>query len=103
MIAGFSVAAVWVILSGTRHPTAQNTCVHNLYTNATGSIASEGTTLCNVFAWVDLGVMAGLWVLLLIVQVRLRLRLRSSHLIGSFRYTCMSWRRRSVRYGRRIT
>jgi len=67
-IAAFSVAAVWIILSGTRHSTAQSTCENNFYNGTSGSVASEGVTLCNIFAWVDLGVMAGLWVVLLIMQ-----------------------------------
>jgi len=69
MLGAFSVAAVWIILSGTRHSNAQTTCENTLYRGANGTIASEGITLCNIFAWVDVGVMAGLWVLLLILQI----------------------------------
>lgn len=32
------------------------------------STTSEGKQVCEAFAWVDLGVMAGLWLLLLVVQ-----------------------------------
>ena len=32
------------------------------------STTSEGKQVCEAFAWVDLGVMAGLWLLLFVVQ-----------------------------------
>jgi hypothetical protein len=63
----FSIAIVWVILSATRHSTAQSNCLKNFFNN--DNTNSEGKTLCNIFPWVDVGVMGGLWVILAILQV----------------------------------
>ncbi|KAI0348482.1 hypothetical protein BDW22DRAFT_1424640 [Trametopsis cervina] len=65
-MAGFSVAAVWIIISATRHNQAKSTCVSIFFANATDP--SLGDTLCNIFPWVDVGLMAGLWVVLAIAQ-----------------------------------
>ncbi|KAF7799053.1 hypothetical protein EIP86_010283 [Pleurotus ostreatoroseus] len=67
MIAAFAVAAVWIALSAARHSTAQSTCISTYFTDTTEP--SEATTLCNIFPWVDIGLMAGLWVLLAIAQL----------------------------------
>lgn len=64
----FSVAAVWIIISATRHTSAKTKCIASFFSgNLSGS--SEGDTLCNIFAWVDVGIMGGLWVILAILQV----------------------------------
>jgi hypothetical protein len=34
---------------------------------------SEGETLCEIFPWVDVGVMGGLWVIMAILHVRISL------------------------------
>lgn len=65
--AAFSVAAAWIILSATRHSNAQAKCIKDFFTPASSS--STGGTLCNIFPWVDIGIMAALWVLLAILQV----------------------------------
>lgn len=73
-IAGFSISIAWIIMSATRHSTAQANCEKDYYsTGSTGdnaaSLASEADTVCNIFSWVDVGVMGGLWVVLLLMQV----------------------------------
>ena len=65
-IAAFSVAAVWIIISATRHSTAKSKCESDFFVDST---TSEVDTLCEIFPWVDVGIMGGLWVLLAIVQV----------------------------------
>ena len=65
--AAFSVAAVWIILSATRHSHAKGDCEQKFFTAATPS--SEAETMCQIFPWVDVGIMGGLWVLLAISQV----------------------------------
>ena len=72
--AGFSISAAWIIISATRHSTAQANCEKDYYsTGSTGdiaaSLANEAQTVCNIFSWVDVGVMGGLWVILMIMQV----------------------------------
>ena len=67
-VATFSVAAVWIILSATRHSTAKRNCIDDFFQSDTTS--SEGDTMCNIFPWVDIGLMAGLWVLLAVSQVK---------------------------------
>ncbi|CAL1695455.1 unnamed protein product [Somion occarium] len=64
-IAAFSVAAVWIIISAVRHNQAKAKCESDFFANST---TSEGDTLCEIFPWVDVGIMGGLWVLLAIVQ-----------------------------------
>lgn len=66
-LAAFSVAAVWIALSAARHSTAMADCQARFFANT--SEPSEGNTLCNIFPWVDVGLMSGLWVLLAVAQV----------------------------------
>lgn len=69
-IAVFAIAAVWTIISATRHSTAQSKCETTFFsTSNSTSTSSEGHTLCDIFAWVDVGVMAGAWVFFGLVQV----------------------------------
>ncbi|KAI9460886.1 hypothetical protein BJY52DRAFT_235513 [Lactarius psammicola] len=65
--AAFSVAAVWIIISATRHSTAKRNCEQRFFT-ATSDLTSEGEKMCEIFPWVDIGLMGGLWVLLAISQ-----------------------------------
>ncbi|EIN14212.1 hypothetical protein PUNSTDRAFT_49034 [Punctularia strigosozonata HHB-11173 SS5] len=69
LLVAFSVAIAWIIISATRHSTAQSNCLKNFFDNDTTN--SEGTTLCNIFPWVDVGIMGGLWVVLAILQIYL--------------------------------
>ena len=68
--AAFSIAAAWIIVSATRHSNAEAKCIQDFF-SPTGSASSstEGSTLCNIFSWVDIGIMGALWVLLAILQV----------------------------------
>lgn len=70
-LAAFSVAAVWIIMSATRHSDAQSQCIEDFFTSTNSDSSAEGRILCNIFPWVDVGVMAGLWILLAIVQLYL--------------------------------
>ncbi|KAI0936555.1 hypothetical protein AcV5_004658 [Taiwanofungus camphoratus] len=76
-IAAFSVAAVWIALSAARHSHAEATCEATFFPENSSITSSEGQTLCNVFSWVDVGLMGGLWVLLAIVQLYLYVVLSS--------------------------
>jgi len=66
-VAAFSIAAVWIGLSASRHSTAKRKCEEKFFT-VTSDLTSEGETMCEIFPWVDIGLMAGLWVLLVISQ-----------------------------------
>ncbi|KXN89952.1 hypothetical protein AN958_04956 [Leucoagaricus sp. SymC.cos] len=66
LCAAFAVAAVWIIISASRHSTASTNCVQKFFTD--DSLQSQGQTLCDIFSWVDVGIMGGLWVLLAILQ-----------------------------------
>lgn len=75
-VAAFAVALTWIIVSATRHSTAVTNCESDFFSNSTSSSDSsdvptfdEGETLCNIFTWVDVGLMGGLWVVLAIMQV----------------------------------
>ncbi|KAK2461852.1 hypothetical protein APHAL10511_006315 [Amanita phalloides] len=68
LVAVFAVAAAWIIISAARHPTAQDNCLKRFFPDET---SSSGSTLCNIFPWVDVGIMCGLWVVLAIFFVYL--------------------------------
>lgn len=68
-VAAFSIAAVWIAISASRHSTAKGKCERKFFT-AASDITSEGETMCEIFPWVDVGLMGGLWAVLLISQVR---------------------------------
>ena len=65
-LAAFGVGAAWIGISATRHDQAKSQCIVSFFQN---SDSSEGDTLCNIWPWADVGVMAGLWVLFAITQV----------------------------------
>lgn len=70
IMAAFSVAAAWIIVSATRHSNAQAKCIKDFFSStASASDSGEGEVLCNIFSWVDVGIMGTLWVLLAILQV----------------------------------
>ncbi|KAI0280650.1 hypothetical protein BGY98DRAFT_1185417 [Russula aff. rugulosa BPL654] len=66
-VAAFSVAAVWIAISASRHSTAKHNCEQRFFTTAS-DITSEGETMCEIFPWVDIGLMGALWAVLLISQ-----------------------------------
>ncbi|OCH95824.1 hypothetical protein OBBRIDRAFT_871528 [Obba rivulosa] len=68
-LAAFSIAAVWIILSATRHTQAKSSCENTFFIGNPGVITSEGNLLCDIFPWVDVGIMGGLWLLLAVMQV----------------------------------
>ncbi|KAH7931033.1 hypothetical protein BV22DRAFT_1053708 [Leucogyrophana mollusca] len=68
-VAAFAIAAVWIIISASRHSTSQSNCEKTFFpTTSTTTTSSEGQTLCNIFAWADVGIMGGAWVFFGIVQ-----------------------------------
>lgn len=75
-IAAFAVGATWIIISATRHNTAQKACEQEFFPqDSSGETSSEGETMCKIFPWVDVGLMGGLWGVLVIMQVRFRYNL----------------------------
>jgi len=70
-VAVFAVAAAWIAISASRHGTAQTNCITNFFTGTTSDspTASEATTLCNIFPWIDVGIMGGLWVFFAACQI----------------------------------
>jgi len=76
--AAFSIALVWIIMSATRHSTAQSRCVSRFFPSAPDTpTSSDGQVICNIFPWVQVGVMGGLWIILASVQFYLYLVLSS--------------------------
>ncbi|KAF9229368.1 hypothetical protein BS17DRAFT_688115 [Gyrodon lividus] len=66
----FATAAVWTIISAARHSTAQSNCEGTFFpaTSTNVGTSSEGQTLCNIFSWVDVGLMGGAWLFFAAVQ-----------------------------------
>ena len=68
-VAAFSVAAVWIILSATRHSQAKTKCESDFFPPNNSVTQSEASILCDVIPWVDVGLMGGLWAILAVLQV----------------------------------
>lgn len=72
LTAAFSIAAAWIIVSATRHSNAEAKCIQDFFSSSgSGTESSEGEALCNIFSWVDVGIMGVLWILLAILQLYL--------------------------------
>ena len=72
IMAAFSVAAAWILLSATKHSKAQVRCIQDFFNSTVSNAAeyaNEGETLCNFFLWVDVGIMGTLWILFAILHV----------------------------------
>ncbi|KAI0034322.1 hypothetical protein K488DRAFT_45884 [Vararia minispora EC-137] len=69
-LGAFGLSAAMIGLSAGRHSTVKSHCLTEFFpANSTGTSTSNlGDTLCNIFPWVDVGVMGGLWILLAISQ-----------------------------------
>ena len=79
-LATFSIAATWIVMSATRHATAQSNCESSFFPSVDGSNTSaEGQALCKIFPWIDVGIMGGLWVVLAIAQVNFWMYHHSFH------------------------
>lgn len=69
LCAAFAIAAAWIIVSATRHDTATSNCLQKFF-SSDASLQTQGERLCDIFSWVDVGIMGGIWLLLGIVQVK---------------------------------
>ncbi|KAF8912740.1 hypothetical protein CPB84DRAFT_1670305 [Gymnopilus junonius] len=68
--AAFAVAAAWIIVSASRHSNAEAKCLATFF-GAANSSTGQADTLCNIFPWVDVGIMGGLWVVLAVLHAYL--------------------------------
>jgi len=75
--AAFAVAAAWTILSAVRHTTAENNCLANFFPPNESGTNSEGSVLCEIFPWVDVGIMGALWLIFALLHVYLYVVLSS--------------------------
>lgn len=75
IVAVFAVGAAWAIVSATRHSTAVSACLKTFFPDAAtdSTEASEGNTMCDIFPWVDVGIMGGLWAFFAAVHVSERM------------------------------
>jgi len=68
----FSLAAAFIILSATRHSDSKTRCTRDFFVpdpdNADDTLQKEANALCEIFPWVDVGVMGAIWVILAIVH-----------------------------------
>jgi hypothetical protein len=75
MLGLFTAAAVFIGWSGGKHSKAASDCQTQFFASTTSASSlvdttKEGQILCNIFAWATFGVMAGLWLVLGIFEVR---------------------------------
>jgi hypothetical protein len=68
VLVAFGMAAAFIGVSAGRHNTAITNC-KNAYFRVDSTVP-ESQTLCNIFTWVVVGLMAFLWAVLAIFQVR---------------------------------
>lgn len=75
ILAALICSAALIITSALRHDTAVTDCEYKFFSDtgnssstANQTLASESQALCSAFAWADVGIMGGLWVILLVVQ-----------------------------------
>ncbi|KAK8847527.1 hypothetical protein IAR55_005385 [Kwoniella newhampshirensis] len=75
ILAALACAAALIITSALRHNTAVHNCEAKFFsdsnstsTTANQTLASESQALCSAFAWADVGIMGGIWLILLLVQ-----------------------------------
>ena len=70
-VAVFAVAVAWAIISASRHSIAVAVCLKTFFPEAVANSteATEGNTLCDIFPWVDVGIMGGLWAFFAAVHV----------------------------------
>lgn len=63
------VALVFIIISAARHSTAVNSC-ENLFANHNStSTVTSGTQICNIWTWVQIGIMGLLFVIVGLCEV----------------------------------
>jgi hypothetical protein len=72
-IGAFALAGIWLALSATSHSKAVSRCLTDFFPIPAGAAtpSDEGKKLCDIFPWVDVGLMGGLWALLAPVQLYL--------------------------------
>ncbi|KAJ7597121.1 hypothetical protein C8J56DRAFT_919263 [Mycena floridula] len=75
--AAFGLGAAWAAISASRHSTAQTKCISDFFDTSDSAQAAEGQVLCNIFPWVDVGIMGGLWLILAIMHIYLYVVLSS--------------------------
>ena len=76
-VAVFAVAAAWAVVSAARHSTAVVACLTTFFPHAANNSTetAEGNALCEIFPWVDVGIMGGLWAFFASVHVSKRIRI----------------------------
>ncbi|KAF9270299.1 hypothetical protein L218DRAFT_992932 [Marasmius fiardii PR-910] len=75
ILGAFAVAAAWIIISATKHSSAKSRCLSDFFSSP--ETETQGETLCEVFSWVSVGVMGGLWAVLAVMHVYLYIILAS--------------------------
>lgn len=76
-VAAFGIGAAWAGISASRHSTAQTKCIADFFDASDSVQNTEAQVMCNIFPWVDVGIMGGLWVVLAIMHIYLYIVLSS--------------------------
>ncbi|KAG6842587.1 hypothetical protein C0991_000113 [Blastosporella zonata] len=74
-LAAFAVAAAWAVISATRHTTSKSNCLTTFFPDSSTTTLAD--KLCEIFPWVDVGIMGGIWVVLAVLQIYLYVILSS--------------------------
>lgn len=82
VLAELAVTATFTIISATSHQKAVANCEKNFFAAASTSTGiaaedGEGKVICEIFTWTGVGLMGGLWLLLVILQGYLILVIRT--------------------------
>jgi len=88
---GLSAAATFIGISASRHSRAVATCEATFFNESDVAEDDEGEQICEIFCWISVGVMGGLWLLLTILQSYFVLVLRNYGVTQRIDHTKQQW------------
>jgi hypothetical protein len=62
------LALAWIIMSMVNHNKGKDTCVAQFVAVGSSTSANSGETICNIFTWVQVGLLAFLWIFIALAQ-----------------------------------
>jgi len=76
---GLSIVVTFIAISAARHGQAVDVCENSFFANEQNDTTEDtkGEQICDIFCWVSVGIMGGLWLLLAIAQSYFVLVLRN--------------------------
>lgn len=63
-VAVFAIGLTWTIISASRHSAAKSKCISEFFNTTQADLGTESEILCQIFPWVDVGIMGAFLLLL---------------------------------------